>query len=74
MYNEKIAFIQVYIYAHRHTYIDIYDMWNSMHIVLIRLFLKKIVLLLKIPMETSGLGFPRSSSTLHLKVHIASPK
>lgn len=73
MYNEKIAFIQVYIYAHRHTYIDIY-MWNSMHIVLYKTLFEKIVLLLKIPMETSGLGFPRSSSTLHLKVHIASPK
>ena len=41
MYNEKIAFIQVYIYTHRHTYIDIYDMWHSMHIVLHKTLFEK---------------------------------
>lgn len=34
-----------------------YEMWNSIHVALHEILFEKIVLLLKIPMETSGLGF-----------------
>lgn len=81
-YSKKVALIQVCIYTHRHLYkmyiYETHEMWNSVHIVLHKILFwgkkKKRVPLLKIPVETSGLGFPRPSSTLHLRVHRASPK
>lgn len=39
MYNEKIAFIRGHIDIY--TYIGIYDMWNSMHIVLHKILCKR---------------------------------
>lgn len=72
----KILLLSEYTYTHVHvhTCIDMYEMWNSVHVVLHKILFEKILLLLKIPVETSGLGFPRSSSALHLEVHTASPK
>ena len=45
-----------------------------MQIVLHKILCERNSSAAKNTMETSGLGFPSSSSALHLRVHTASPK